>query len=84
MIYTEQAGTFSEAANLLLRLLHATIALNLMLRGLGPGDTRNLFDVVTYCRIANIKAVSISPNFFRAEAFFPANSSHSAGEICAL
>lgn len=77
---------FSEAGNLFPRLLHASIALNLMLFGLGPGGTRNLcsFDVVTCCRIANGGAVFVSPSLSRAEAIFLANSSHSAVESCAL
>lgn len=40
MIYTEQVGTFSEAGNLFPSLLHASIALNLMLPGFGPGDAK--------------------------------------------
>lgn len=81
MSYTEQIQTFSEAGNFFPRLLPISIALNLMLLGLGPGDSRNSFDAVTYCRIANVGAVFIPPNFSWAEAIFLANSS---GESCAL
>lgn len=86
MIYTEWIKTFSEARNLFPRLLLASIVLNLIVLGLGSGDTRNfcLFDIFGYHRIAKVEAVFVSPSLSWEEAIFLANPSHSAGESRAL